>query len=80
MSTDALTTAEIDGEIVGRASVQSSIRKRLGLETDMRRVRPAEQGIRLGTLLKPERILLHSHFLNLSRRADEGTLDTRTLV
>jgi hypothetical protein len=28
-----------------RASVQSSIRKQLGLETDRRRVGPAEQGI-----------------------------------
>jgi Fic family protein len=45
MSTEALTTSEIEGEILDRASVQSSIRKALGLATDDRRVRPAEAGI-----------------------------------
>jgi Fic family protein len=45
MSTEAVTTSEIEGEILDRASVQSSIRKQLGLTVDERRVRPAEQGI-----------------------------------
>ena len=45
MSTEALTTSEIEGEILDRASVQSSIRKQLGLAADNRRARPAEQGI-----------------------------------
>ena len=45
MSTEALTTSEIEGEILDRASVQSSVRRQLGLKTDARRVRPAEQGI-----------------------------------
>jgi len=45
MSTEALTTSEIEGEILDRASVQSSIRKQLGLAADERRARPAEQGI-----------------------------------
>jgi Fic family protein len=45
MSAEAVTTSEIEGEILDRASVQSSIRKQLGLTTDERRVRPAEQGI-----------------------------------
>ncbi|HXC25343.1 MAG TPA: Fic family protein [Gemmatimonadaceae bacterium] len=45
ISTEALTTSEIEGEILDRASVQSSIRRQLGLATDHRRVRPAEQGI-----------------------------------
>jgi hypothetical protein len=45
MSSEALTTSEIEGEILDRARAQSSIRKQLGLETDKRRVRPAEQGI-----------------------------------
>jgi Fic family protein len=42
---EALTTSEIEGEILDRSSVQSSIRKQLGLATDKRRVKPAEQGI-----------------------------------
>ena len=45
MSTEAVTTSEIEGEILDRASVQSSIRKQLGLTVEDRRVRPAEQGI-----------------------------------
>jgi Fic family protein len=45
MSTEAVTTSEIEGEILDRASVQSSLRKQLGLAPDGRRVRPAERGI-----------------------------------
>src|ERR1700740_67214 len=45
MSTEAVTTSEIEGEILDRASVQASLRKQLGLATDERRVRPAERGI-----------------------------------
>lgn len=45
ISTEALTTSEIEGEILDRASVQSSIRKALGLAADKRRVRPAEAGV-----------------------------------
>ncbi|HEX2712804.1 MAG TPA: DUF4172 domain-containing protein, partial [Candidatus Acidoferrales bacterium] len=45
ISTEAVTTSEIEGEILDRASVQSSLRKQLGLATDERRVRPAERGI-----------------------------------
>jgi Fic family protein len=45
MSTEAVTTSEIEGEVLDRASVQFSIRKQLGLATDDRRVRPAERGI-----------------------------------
>jgi Fic family protein len=45
MSAEALTTSEIEGEILDRASVQSSIRRHFGLESDRRRVKPAESGI-----------------------------------
>jgi Fic family protein len=45
ISTEAVTTAEIEGEILDRASVQSSIRQQFGLAADNRRVRPAEQGM-----------------------------------
>ncbi|MEO6080139.1 MAG: Fic family protein [Steroidobacteraceae bacterium] len=47
ISTEALKTAEIEGEILDRDSVQSSLRRQFGLQTDARRVRPAEQGISL---------------------------------
>jgi Fic family protein len=45
MSGEAVTTSEIEGEILNRASVQSSIQRQLGLTADRRRVAPAEQGI-----------------------------------
>jgi Fic family protein len=45
MSSEALTTSEIEGEILDRDSVQSSVRRQLGLGTDNRRAGPAEQGI-----------------------------------
>lgn len=45
ISTEAVTTSEIEGEVLDRDSVQSSIRRQLGLATDHRRVKPAEQGI-----------------------------------
>jgi Fic family protein len=45
MSTEAVTTSEIEGEILDRASVQSSIRRLFGLAVDNRRVAPAEEGI-----------------------------------
>jgi len=44
MSTEAVTTSEIEGEILDRASVQSSIQRQLGLAADDRRVGPKEQG------------------------------------
>ena len=45
MSTEAVTTSEIEGEILNRDSVQSSIRRQLGLSSDRRRAGPAEQSI-----------------------------------
>jgi len=44
ISTEAVTTSEIEGEILDRASVQSSIRKQLGLAADSRRIGPTEEG------------------------------------
>ena len=45
VSTEAVTTSEIEGEILDRASLQSSLGRQLGLATDERRVRSAERGI-----------------------------------
>src|SRR5215470_15757197 len=44
MSSEAVTTSEIEGEILDRASVQSSIQRQLGLTTSDRKVGPAERG------------------------------------
>jgi len=78
MSTEAVTTSEIEGEILDRASVQSSIRKQLGLTVDERRVRPAEQGIAemmvdlyrsFSRPLSPE-MLFRWHWMIVSGRRD----------
>jgi Fic family protein len=45
MSQEGLKTSEIEGEILDRASVQSSIQRQLGLIADKRRVAPAEEGV-----------------------------------
>jgi Fic family protein len=45
IGSEAVTTSEIEGEVLDRTSVQSSIRRQLGLASDRRRVRPAEEGV-----------------------------------
>src|SRR5260370_34266458 len=45
ISDEALKTSEIEGELLDRDSVQSSLRQQFGLGTDTRRVPPAERGI-----------------------------------
>lgn len=45
MSEEAVKTSEIEGEILDRESVQSSIRRQFGLATDTLKARPAERGI-----------------------------------
>ncbi|MGH1352965.1 MAG: Fic family protein [Methyloligellaceae bacterium] len=45
MSTEALKTSEIEGEILNRDSVQSSIRRNFGLQDSRTGIPPAEAGI-----------------------------------
>jgi Fic family protein len=45
MTGEALKTSEIEGELLNRDSVQSSLRRQFGLETGHRHVPPAERGI-----------------------------------
>jgi len=45
ISEEAYKTSEIEGEILNRDSLQSSIRKHFGLDTDNRLIPPAEQGV-----------------------------------
>jgi Fic family protein len=44
LSSEAMDTSKIEGEFLDRDSVQSSIRKQLGLQTDGRRAGPRETG------------------------------------
>lgn len=45
LSREGVKTAEIEGEILNRASVQSSIRKKLGLSTPTTKIQAAEAGM-----------------------------------
>jgi Fic family protein len=45
LSEEAIKTSEIEGEILNRESVQSSIKKNLGFGKDKRKIAPAELGI-----------------------------------
>ena len=45
LCSEAVTTSEIEGQILDRASVQSSIKQQLGIPTESRRIPPSEQGI-----------------------------------
>ncbi len=45
LTTEAMQTAEIEGEILNRDSVQSSVKKFLGLQFDPARRSPAEEGM-----------------------------------
>lgn len=45
MTDEAMKTSQIEGELLNRDSVQSSLRREFGLETEARRILPAERGI-----------------------------------
>ncbi len=45
LSNEALKTSEIEGEYLDRDSIQSSIKKNLGLKVDKKKIAPAEFGI-----------------------------------
>ena len=78
MSDEAVDTSAIEGERLDRDSVQSSIRRQLGIATDHRRAKPAEAGIAemmvdlYGDLAKPltETDLFRWHRLVANGRTD----------
>lgn len=82
MSDEAITTSEIEGEMLNRASVQSSIQRQLGLITDSQRVAPKEQGISelivdlYGTIDQPlsAKVLFGWHRMVMAGRSDLGTV------
>ncbi|MEF0944076.1 Fic family protein [Rhizobium sp. BR 362] len=45
LSDEAVKTSEIEGEMLDRLSVQSSLRRQFGLDADNRAIRPQERGI-----------------------------------
>ena len=82
MSEEAMKTSEIEGEILNRESVQSSIRRQFGLSTDSQRIPPAEKGIselmvelhkQFDATLDESR-LLHWHGLLMNGRRDLSSI------
>ncbi|TLD71549.1 Fic family protein [Phragmitibacter flavus] len=78
ISDEALNTSEIEGEILNRDSLQSSIRRNFGLTTDNRKIPAAEQGIaqmmvelyrQFDTPLSNE-LLFHWHEMLMNGRRD----------
>jgi len=78
ISDEALNTSEIEGEILNRDSLQSSIRRNFGLATDNRKIPAAEQGIaqmmvelyrQFDTPLSHD-LLFHWHEMLLNGRRD----------
>ena len=45
LSEEALNTSEIEGHVLDRESIQSSIKKQLGLSVEPKRIKPQERGI-----------------------------------
>ena len=82
MSEEAIKTSEIEGEMLNRDSVQSSIRKQLGLITDHRRADPAEVGVaemmvdhyRHFTQPLNHKQLYHWHAMLMNGRRDLGCI------
>ncbi|MBX7210406.1 MAG: Fic family protein [Verrucomicrobiaceae bacterium] len=78
ISDEAFHTSEIEGEILNRDSLQSSIRRNFGLTTDNRKIPPAEHGIaqmmvelyrKFDTPLSHE-LLFHWHEMLMNGRRD----------
>jgi Fic family protein len=79
---EALKTSEIEGEYLNQDSVQSSIRRNLGLATDNRRVQPAERGIAdmMTDLYKSfHRPLTHSTLFDWHKMLSNGRQDLKEI-
>lgn len=80
MSVEALTTSEIEGEMLNRASVQSSIQRQLGILSDRRKVQPAEQGISelmVALYRSVDEVLTEDHLFSWHRMIVAGRKDLR---
>ena len=82
LSDEAVKTSEIEGEILDRLSVQSSLRRQLGLDADSRPVKPQERGIAemmvdlYGSYADPldHAILFRWHDMLMAGNRDIGTI------
>jgi Fic family protein len=65
LSSEALKTSEIEGEYLNRDSLQSSVKKRLGFTSDVKKVAPAEYGV--------SEMIVDLH-LNFGKRLSHGQM------
>lgn len=82
ISEEALQTSKIEGEILDRDSLQSSIGKQFGIQTDHRRIPPAEQGVAamMVDLYKSfDAPLTHDTLFEWHRMLMNGRQDLRTV-
>lgn len=78
MSDEALKTSEIEGELLNRDSLQSSVRRQFGLKTDNGRVSAAEQGISemlVDVYQSYARPLNHERLFSWHRKLTNGRTD-----
>ncbi len=78
LSDEAIKTSEIEGEVLNRDSVQSSIKKNLGLAVDKRKVPPAEYGISemmVDLYLNYNQTLMHEQLFSWHKMITNGRRD-----
>jgi Fic family protein len=82
ITVEAVKTSEIEGEYLNRDSVQSSILRNFGLDTDNRRVKPAERGIAdmMTDLYKHfDKPLSHATLFNWHKMLTSGRQDMKDI-
>lgn len=82
ITNEAVKTSAIEGEYLNRDSVQSSILRNFGLDTDSRRVKPAERGIAdmMTDLYKHfDKPLSHTTLFNWHKMLTSGRQDLKDI-
>ncbi len=82
LTQEAVSTSNIEGEILKRESVQSSIRKHLGLKTDNRKVQANEAGIAemmVDVYLNFDKTLTHQTLFQWHEMLMNGRRDIETI-
>lgn len=82
LSTEAIKTSEIEGEILNRDSVQSSIKKNLGLSVENRKIPPAKFGISemmVDLYLNFDKSLSHNQLFEWHKMLTNGRRDVTAI-
>lgn len=82
LSEEAMKTSEIEGELLNRDSVQSSIKRNLGLTTDRKKVPPAEYGISemmVDLFHQFDKPLTHEHLFEWHKMVCNGRRDIKDI-